>query len=70
MPDKDLRKQALKGGKTTSRKAAVKSQQSSPATSRPASAIGSRSASRVVSRDVSDDEDERGGNLSDDTNLR
>jgi len=69
MPDKDLRKQALKGGKTTSKKAEVRSAHSTPASSRPTSARGSRVASRMVSRDVSDDEDDRGA-LSDDTTHR
>lgn len=67
MPDKDLRKQALKGGKTTSRKAEIRSQQSTPASSRPGSGRASRAASRIASRDVSDEEDDH-GNLSDDTN--
>lgn len=66
MPDLDLRRRALESGKTTSRKAQAKSQQSSRASSR----ANSRAASRVASRDVSDDEDERNGNLSDDTNMR
>jgi len=69
MPDKDLRKQALKGGKTTSRKAEVRSAFSTPASSRPTSARGSRVASRIASRDVSDDEDDRDA-LSDDTAQR
>jgi len=70
MPDLDLRRRALESGKTTSRKAQAKSQQSSRASSRANSAVNSRAASRVVSRDVSDDEDDRNGNLSDDTNMR
>jgi hypothetical protein len=61
----DLRRRALESGKTTSRKA--RSKQASRDPSQPTSRAGSRVASRVTSRDVSDDED-NGGNLSDDTN--
>lgn len=71
MPDKDLRKQALKGGKTVSKKAAAKSTESTPYSSRPHSAKPSRTASknpsRIASRNVSDDEDGY-DSLSDDTN--
>lgn len=69
MPDKDLRRGVLDKTKTVSRKAQAKSGLSSPGHSQPGSARNSRSASRIASRDVSDDEDERGGNLSDDTNV-
>ena len=67
MHERDLRRQALKGGKTVSRKA--QSKQASPATSRPGSAPVSRSASRsrAVSRAGSDEEE---GNLSDETSFR
>jgi Interferon-related developmental regulator (IFRD) len=61
----DLRRRALESGKTVSKKA--KSKESSRNSSRPNSKPASRGASRVASRDVSDDED-AGGNLSDDTN--
>lgn len=64
---RDLRRRALEGNKTVSRKA--QSKQSSPAISRPASAPGSRAASTAVSRAGSDDED-AGGNLSDETSFR
>lgn len=64
---RDLRRRALEGNKTVSRKA--QSKQSSPAISQPASAPGSRAASRAVSRAGSDDED-AGGNLSDETSFR
>ena len=68
MPDKDLRRAALDKTKTVSRKAAARSALSSPGHSQAGSARGSRAASRIASRNVSDDEDEFGGNLSDDTN--
>lgn len=69
MPDKDLRRAALDKTKTVSRKAAARSSLSSPGHLTPTgSARGSRAASRIASRNVSDDEDELGGNLSDDTN--
>ena len=63
----DLRRRALESNKTVSRKA--QSKQSSPATSKPASASVSRAASRAASRAGSDDED-AGGNLSDETSFR
>lgn len=69
MPDKDLRRAALDKTKTVSRKAAARSSLSSPGHLTPTgSAKGSRAASRIASRNVSDDEDEFSGNLSDDTN--
>jgi len=67
MPDKDLRKQALRGGKTTSKKAERQSKESTPASSRPSSTRASRAASRIASRDVSDDDDAY-SSLSDETN--
>jgi len=63
----DLRRRALEGNKTVSRKALSK--QSSPATSRSNSRAPSRAASRAVSRAGSDDED-TGGELSDETSFR
>ena len=69
MPDKDLRRQALDKTKTVSRKAQARSLLASPSVSQPGSNRGSRAASRVASRNASDDEDERSGNLSDDTNV-
>ena len=63
----DLRRRALESGKTMSGKA--KSKQSSRASSRANSQQNSRPGSRVQSRDVSDDE-EGGGNLSDETSHR
>lgn len=64
---RDLRRRALESNKTVSRKA--QSKQASPAPSRPGSAPASRAASRAVSRAGSDDED-AGGNLSDETSFR
>lgn len=73
MPDKDLRRQALDKTKTVSRRAQAKASLSIPSStghSQPGSARGSRAASRVASRNVSDDEDDnRSGYLSDDTNA-
>lgn len=70
MPDVDLRRRALKGGKTTSNKAKTRSEQSSLGSSKLNSATNSRAASRVQSRDASDDEDWGGGNVSDETTQR
>lgn len=61
----NLRRRALESGKTVSNKA--KSKPSSKASSRGNSHPNSRGNSRLQSRDASDDED-LGGNLSDDTN--
>lgn len=62
----NLRRRALESGKTVSNKA--KSKGSSKASSRANSTTNSRANSRLQSRDASDDED-MGGNLSDDTNM-
>lgn len=62
----NLRRRALESGKTVSNKA--KSKNSSKASSRANSTTNSRTNSRLHSRDASDDED-MGGNLSDDTNM-
>ena len=62
----NLRRRALESGKTVSNKA--KSKPTSRASSRPNSQPASRVNSRLQSRDASDDEDV-GGNLSDDTNA-
>lgn len=61
----DLRRKALGGSKTVSRKA--QSRQSSAASSRANSRTNSRVTSRAVSRAGSDEE---GGDLSDETNFR
>ena len=66
MHDELLRK-ALESGKTVSRK--QKSKQASPSNSRPGSGRNSRNNSQIPSRDASDDED-GGGNLSDETSFR
>jgi hypothetical protein len=62
----NLRRRALESGKTVSNKA--KSKPTSKASSRANSQPTSRVNSRLQSRDASDDED-LGGNLSDDTNI-
>jgi hypothetical protein len=62
----NLRRRALESGKTVSNKA--KSKPSSKTSSRANSQPASRVNSRLQSRDASDDED-FGGNLSDDTNM-
>ena len=62
----NLRRRALESGKTTSNK--LKSKPTSKGSSRANSTTNSRANSRLQSRDASDDED-FGGNLSDDTNL-
>lgn len=62
----NLRRRALESGKTVSNKA--KSKQSSKGSSRANSTPNSRGNSRLHSRDASDDED-MGGNLSDDTQM-
>lgn len=62
----NLRRRALESGKTVSNK--QKSKPSSRASSRANSTPNSRTNSRLHSRDASDDED-LGGNLSDDTNM-
>ena len=63
----DLRRRALESGKTVSKKA--RSRQVSRTNSAVNSLNNSRTNSRVQSRNVSDDED-GGGNLSDDTSFR
>jgi hypothetical protein len=63
----DLLRKALESGKTVSKK--QKSKQASPTNSRLASKQNSHANSRIASRDVSDDED-GGGNLSDETSFR
>jgi hypothetical protein len=63
----DLRRRALESGKTVSKKA--QSKQSSRTVSAGNSRQNSRPNSRTQSRNVSDDED-GGGNLSDETSFR
>ena len=67
----DLRRRALESGKTVSKKARSRqvSRTNSAVNSLNNSRTNSRTNSRVQSRNVSDDED-GGGNLSDDTSFR